>query len=273
MTSFHTMNISDVIIVWDRGISSEVNISDAKKAGYNVICGLAKHKNVQSFLDKIIHKDFVSLQNRVRLKNTVLYCYGKPFLYGRVSGKLVVCFNDEVARFERERRGDKITEAEKIIQKGKKIPEDMSHYFINEKISEAKIAQEGKYDGYSLIFSTQKMTNEDIVKAYFEKDVVEKAFRSMKSVLGLEPIRHWLQERVKTHVFICYLSYLLLSMLNYRLKEKQVCAVEAMGKLSTAYKVYLRNKKTGNEFEKTVLLTKEQEEILSTVDKSLLPSV
>ncbi len=274
MVSFSKMNIHDVFIVWDRGISSEANITDAKRAGYEVICGLANHDNVKPTVEKMIcNKDFVALPNRVRLKNTVLYCKAKRFSYGAVHGKLVVCFNEEAARVKRERRLDKIAEAKKLIEKHKQPSEEMVTYFVDGKVSEAKIAQEQKYDGYSIIFSTQELSTQEIVRAYFEKDVIEKAFRSMKSILGLQPIRHWLEERVKAHVFVCYLSYLLLSMLEYKLKEKRISAVEALDKLSTAYKVYLKNKKTQNEFEKVVLLTQEQQDILKLVDKSLLPSV
>ena len=99
-------------------------------------------------------------------------------------------------------------------------------------------------------------------KAINEKDKVEKAFRSLKSILGLKPIKHWLEERVKSHVFICYLSYLLLSLLEAKLKKTKISAIAGLDKLSTAYKVCLRNKKIKNDFEKIVTLSKEQEKIM-----------
>ena len=67
---------------------------------------------------------------------------------------------------------------------------------------------------------------------------------------------------------------MLISLLDYKLKETEVNALTAIDKLSTAYKVYLKDSKTNNEFEKIVTLTKEQEVIMKAVDKHILkPSV
>jgi transposase len=61
-----------------------------------------------------------------------------------------------------------------------------------------------------------------MVSTYFDKDLVEKSFRSLKGVIKLRPIRHWLYNRVIAHIFICYLAYLLLSLLKYRLNKIEV---------------------------------------------------
>ena len=174
-------------------------------------------------------------------------------------------------QINREKRLDKIETAKQSITKRKKIPENIKKYFKNKKINTKAIKEAEKYDGYTLLFSTKNLPIEKIVKPYFEKDKVEKVFRSLKSVLGLRPIKHWLKERVKSHIFICYLSYLLITLLKHKLKSKNISAISALDKLSTAYKIHLKDPKTKNEFEKTVILTKEQETILKTVNKKLLP--
>jgi hypothetical protein len=38
LVEFHDLNIEDVTLVWDRGVTSEENIIDAKRAGFEVIC-------------------------------------------------------------------------------------------------------------------------------------------------------------------------------------------------------------------------------------------
>ncbi|MBU3913787.1 MAG: IS1634 family transposase [Nanoarchaeota archaeon] len=275
LTSFHNFDFQDVFIVWDRGNTSENNILDAKNAGFEVICGLPIKQKVKKKVDETIRKKkFVDLKNRVRLKNTVLYCIMQRYGYGKVKGNIVICFNEETTRINREKRIDNIYKAKDIIENGKPLPDSMKRYFKGNSIDEKAIKEAQKYDGYSVLFSTKKLSIEQIVKPYFEKDKVEKAFRSLKSVLGLRPIRHWLEERVKAHIFICYLSYLLLSMLEFKLKNSGIGAIEALDKLSTAYKVYLKDKKTKNEFEKIVMLTKEQETIMKAIDKNILkPSV
>jgi len=275
MTSLHELNIEDAYIVWDRGITSEINIIDAKKAGFEVICGLAIKQKIKEKVEDIIkNKKIVQLKNRVRLKNTILYCLKQKYNYGKIRGNIVVCYNEETARLNREKRIDNINNAIKLIKNNKPFSEDLKKYLIGNEINEKELLESQKYDGYSVLFSTKDLETDRIVKPYFEKDKVEKAFRSLKSILGLKPIKHWLEERVKSHIFICYLSYLLISLLDYKLKKTEVNALTAIDRLSTAYKVYLKDSKTNNEFEKIVTLTKEQETIMKAVDKHILkPSV
>lgn len=273
LVEFSYLNVEDVTIVWDRGVTSEINIIDAKRVGFEVICGLAIKQDVQKIVEEMLNNkdEFMQLKNRVRLKNTVIYCIRKKYRYGRVNGYLVLCFNEEKARINKEKRIDQIHKAEELLQKRKPISDGIKKYFnADNSINEKAIRESQKYDGCSVIFSTKNLPVEEIVKPYFEKDKVEKAFRSMKSILGLKPIKHWLEERVRSHIFVCYLSYLLLSLLETKLKKTGISAIAALDKLSTAYKVCLRNKKIKNDFEKIVILTKEQETIIKAVDKHIL---
>jgi len=210
----------------------------------------------------------------MRLQNAVTYCIKQKYNYGKVKGHIVLCFNEETARMNRERRIDNINRAKDLMDKKKPIPFYVKKYFRGKKISERALLAAQKYDGYTVLFSTKQLPIEKIVKPYFEKDKVEKAFRSLKSVLGLRPIKHWIEERVKSHIFICYLSYLLTTLLEYKLKKTDFTAISALDKLTSAYKVYLKDSKTKNEFEKTVMLTTDQEKIMKSVDKNILkPSV
>lgn len=273
LLEFQEYHIEEITIVWDRGCTSEDNLITAKKAGFEVICGLAIKQNVQKEVDQILTKkeQLIQLKNRIRLKNTILYCTKQKYTYGKIKGHLVLCYNEEKARINKEKRIDEIYKAQEKIRKHKEVSEGIKEYFNSDNIiNEKAILEAQRYDGYSVIFSTKDILIEEIVKPYFEKDRVEKAFRSLKSILGLKPIRHWLEERVKAHVFICYLSYLLLSLLESKLKKLDISAIQALDKLLTAYKVSLKNKKTKNEFEKVVTLSKDQEQIIKAVDKKIL---
>ena len=115
-----------------------------------------------------------------------------------------------------------------------------------------------------------KDLQKEVVKIYFGKDLVEKAFRTLKGITQIRPVRHWLEERVKAHIFICYLSYLLLSLLQLKLKKTEFNAINALEELDTMYKVHIKDPKTKNTFTKTVALTKKQEDILKAVNKNLL---
>jgi transposase len=95
---------------------------------------------------------------------------------------------------------------------------------------------------------------------------------SSRSITQLRPVRHWLAERVRAHVFVCYLAYMLLSLLQYRLRKTDFTAESALLELGTMYKVYLRDAKHRFHLSRVVALTKRQELILKTIDRSLLNS-
>ena len=74
-----------------------------------------------------------------------------------------------------------------------------------------QIAEEAALDGlYAIRTSLPKETLDDAasVKAYKSLSMVERAFRCLKTVdLHVRPIHHWLEERVRAHVFLCMLAY------------------------------------------------------------------
>jgi len=77
----------------------------------------------------------------------------------------------------------------------------------------AQIAEEAALDGlYAVRTNLPKETLEDAqtVRAYKSLSQVERAFRCLKTVdLHVRPIHHWLEERVRAHVFLCMLAYYL----------------------------------------------------------------
>ncbi|HII16845.1 TPA: hypothetical protein HA361_02940 [Candidatus Woesearchaeota archaeon] len=140
------------------------------------------------------------------------------------------------------------------------------------KLREHELQEAEKYDGISLLFSTKPLSPEEVTRKYFEKDVVEKAFQSLKGVVKIRPVRKWIAERVRAHVFICFLAYLLIAIMNHKLRKKHqpFNAVEALEELETLYRIHMQNTKTKNTFTKTVAFTRNQEEILNAVDRRLL---
>jgi hypothetical protein len=74
-----------------------------------------------------------------------------------------------------------------------------------------QIADEAALDGlYAVRTSLPKEAIDDhaTVRAYKSLSMVERAFRCLKTVdLHIRPIHHWLEERVRAHVFLCMLAY------------------------------------------------------------------
>lgn len=87
------------------------------------------------------------------------------------------------------------------------ISEDSFRYERDEE----KIAQEAALDGIYVIRTsvpTNVLDAQQTVRSYKGLSVVERAFRSMKTVdLKVRPIHHRLADRVRSHVFLCMLAY------------------------------------------------------------------
>ena len=78
-------------------------------------------------------------------------------------------------------------------------------------ISEQKVAAEAALDGIYVIrtgLPKKQMSGPDAVRSYKALTQVERAFRSLKTVdLKIRPIHHWLEKRVRAHIFLCMLAY------------------------------------------------------------------
>ncbi len=61
-----------------------------------------------------------------------------------------------------------------------------------------------------------------VLKTYRSKDGVEKAFDIIKNLIKVRPIRHWNPDRVRGHIFLCILAYLVVSVAKYVVKKANI---------------------------------------------------
>jgi len=273
INSFARYDIASGIIIYDRGITSEKNIYSVKKIKWDTICGLPSNNVLKKItMEAIAQQKLIDIEHRIKLNNSVFYVFSQDHSIGKTEGKLLICYNESKAKDFRESRYDEIKSAQLLKNNNESIKSELEKYFTKDgKLDHAVIAEDEKYDGFSYIFSTKKLPTEEIMNLYFhDKDIVEKAFQSLKGVINVRPVRHWLYNRVTSHVFICYLSYLLLSLLKLALKEIDMSPMTALRELGSLYKIYMKDQRKGFQLTKTVALTKIQEKILSTIDKKLL---
>jgi transposase len=77
----------------------------------------------------------------------------------------------------------------------------------------AEIAAEAATDGLYIVRTSlpeQTLGDSDTVRSYKSLALVERAFRCIKTVdLNVRPVYHWLEGRVRAHVFLCMLAYYL----------------------------------------------------------------
>ena len=73
------------------------------------------------------------------------------------------------------------------------------------------IAREARLDGIYVVRTSvpaDTMAAAETVQAYKDLARVERAFRCLKTVdLEIRPVRHWMADRVRAHVFLCLLAY------------------------------------------------------------------
>jgi transposase len=224
-------------IIMDRGFFSKDIIEDLKQLGMHVIVGVKQTKVIQNqYLNKVIREEIYTRKHQVILKETIVYT--KTFDY--LGGKLIVIYNPSLEVLKRDKMiADK--------EKGEGI----------------------KYVGYSLVYHNTDFTEASVVKKYFEKDIVERAFKTLKGPLSLRPIRVWLRRHVEAHVKICYLAMCLITLLDYKSRKIKISGIEALKLLKQIYKVQLKHSATHQQWEKVVTMSKSQRDLLKVINCSV----
>jgi len=78
------------------------------------------------------------------------------------------------------------------------------------RIDTAKIASESLLDGKFLVStSSMKMDAADVVAGYKQLWAIERVFRDMKNILDIRPVYHHLDDRIRSHILICWLAMVL----------------------------------------------------------------
>lgn len=208
-----------VVWVMDRGMTSDENRRILQKAGGQYILGEKLRGN---------HMSEMALRQPGRFKVIADNLHVKQVYVGEGTGRrrYVIAYNPQQAeadRITREQNLDRLRcELEVINTKKRKKPhcrlllhQAMGRY-VKElksgklKIDLAKVKQEEALDGkYLLSTSDESLSVEDIALGYKQLLEVERAFRTLKSSLSLRPIYHSKDDRIRSHVLICWLALLL----------------------------------------------------------------
>jgi len=92
-----------------------------------------------------------------------------------------------------------------FIEKNRKSKKIVGYSLNQEEIDQAK-----KFDGiFVLLSSRYDLEPSKVVESYKNLKEVEILFDDLKNFVDIRPIRHWLEVRVRAHVFICVLALLL----------------------------------------------------------------
>jgi transposase len=222
---FQDLGIKKGMFVFDRGFSSETVQNQLKHKDWMVLCGLKISKTLRELAKKETQTGgLLNAKNQILSGNTIFYVKLSSLKIGNSLGKIAICYNPKKAIKIRDSLKKEVKEASEGFRTLSKIKPKLQKYFHSSgRILEEKIEKDIEFSGYSFVFCTNRdLSAQEIVRYYFDKDLIEKAFGILKSVIRIRPIRHYLRRRVYAHAFICFLSLLLLSIIRYRLSKLKI---------------------------------------------------
>ena len=266
-----------VVFVGDRGMVTESNLKLLRESdGYGFLVGMTRRQNpeAETLIDRVDEAKWIDgpMGITAREKKEPPRTRVQEVPCDREGVRVFVVDSDERRAYEERQRTQTMQRAREALEKVQtrvargrlKQPEKIGaaveramqkhrgyRYYAWE-LKDGKLAisehpvnlpREKKYEGKYLIQTDQSdMTPEEAVSHYKELNEVERGFRSMKNPLGMRPIWHHADRRVKAHIFVATLSFLIERMLERGLKDAGVplSAQSALESLKTIRHVQFR---------------------------------
>jgi len=243
--------VKKIILVGDRGMVSNAFLSSLDEQGYEYIVGMKmrKLKHMQRILRSEEPWETVEPIETVRDTTLTLRTSEKEVIQKRSPlqvqevffqyKRYVICLNPQEASYDQTTREIVVQKLQEKLNEGgvKSLIANAAYKrFVKVEGTRAQIDQEvisaeALYDGkYILHTNNQTLSAKEIALNYKHLWRVERSFRELKSTLDLRPIFHWSEPRVRGHVMVCVLSYLLESLLRKKLKDQNIdcCFKELM---------------------------------------------
>lgn len=244
----NTLAIKNILFVADKGMLSPDNIVElqklAKEDGYTYILSQSARTGYENLKPYLSQKEAWT-----KLSDTLSFTKTKD--------GLILCLNPDTAKKAMHTRSEKLTKLSEFIRtelaKATKTKRPQKTNTIHDRIiKKLHISHAGKYfdskdtfkkrediiekeellDGVWVLTGNAPLSPEEMIEAYKQEATIESSFRVIKDVVELRPIYHYNPQRVRAHVFICVLSYLVARLLEKKtgqsikmLKEKYMTSV------------------------------------------------
>jgi len=234
--------IGKVILVGDRGMISQKNLKSLHDKGYQYILGFR--------MRAIPKKERYWVLSKADLKKVRKDLHWKEVIYQ--DQRLLVCYNPERAKLDAKRREDILARIREKIKDGSILSVvDNANYkkFLKIKgekprLDPEQIERDESYDGLYVLTTNTKLSGKQIIDSYKDLWQVEHAFRSLKTELETGPIFHWKEERIKAHVMICFLAFVMRTIFYKKLRAEDPAAsyTEVINDLKQLHAVKLKIK-------------------------------
>ncbi|EQB65826.1 MAG: Transposase [Thermoplasmatales archaeon E-plasma] len=267
-----------ITLVWDRGFVSRANIDYALEQKYHVLSG-GPHTSsevndwISKYEDSVIEK-----------RENIMEMPGERGIYfkdeiGTLFGhtcRIVIIIDPEkrdrtrterdlaIQRLETETSGKIISGLKASLSPIVKPAKGRRGY----EIDSSEEAKARKQDGRSLLFCTDiSMPGKEIVKTYFQKDRVEKAFRYLKGDASLSPVRYQLPGRVEAYLSVVnFIAYEIMAAIMWKIDfhSMRISYEDLMDKLSAISEVVLVRK--GKRIYRWTTVSQEMQKLLKPFD-------
>jgi len=298
-------NVKRCIFVGDNSMSTPENIELLRDNNYEYILSLKifKDSRVSEILKGFTldeYRLFKSLKDNLFIKELP-----SPVSSFRPDERVIICYNPERAKKTKQNRQTRIQESREYLQaiidapakkgrskKPEKVASKVDRFLRKKKtnkyfscgftkdgvfeynLKSETINQAEKADGiWILVTNAKNLKPEEVALGYRTLYEVENAFREIKHFLRIRPVYHYKELRVRAHVFICVLAFLLEKFLEKKLKQSQLklSSQKALQKLTTIRMVTC--KIMGKSISKITKIVKEQKGIYTALGIKDIPKI
>jgi hypothetical protein len=226
------------IVVADRGMLTYANIAYLENNGYKYILAY-KIKNISNELkEHIANLIFINdgVIHTLEYKKDIEYKdnYNKKQKLS-IKQRLILTYSSKRAKKDKKTREKAIKKIEKELSKKSITKSDLKLYYyakyldiddkcnIKYSLNPNKIVQDKKFDGIKG-FTTNDFTlnPNDVISHYKNQYDVEEAFKISKTDLKIRPIYHRLENRIKAHILISFVSYAIYKEFDRKLKINNI---------------------------------------------------
>jgi hypothetical protein len=225
-------------LVWvaDRGFASAANRAYlARGGGHYIHAEKLRHTNTEAAAALARPGRYHNVADNLRVKE-VWVAPGGSTDQGARTERFVVCHNPDAANRDAAVRQRLIEHLSALIEGSDAWSKPKRDEFVGSlktkpglrrllrrtkagllRIDRAAADREAHYDGKWLLRTSDlTLTAEDLAAAYKQLLAVERGWRDCKSSLGLRPVYHHREDRIRAHIQLCWLALLLIRVAETR---------------------------------------------------------
>ena len=225
-------------LVWvaDRGFASAANRAYLTRGGGHYIhAEKLRHTNTEAAAALARPGRYRTVADNLRVKEVAVAPGGEgDGDEGARTQRFVICHNPEQAERDQQVRTNLVTHLTQLIDGSDdwttrrrdelvgslKTKPGLRRYLRRTKVGllrvdQAAIKRETHLDGKWLLrTSDTTLTPDDLAAAYKQLLAVERGWRDFKGALGLRPVFHYREDRIRAHIQLCWLALLLLRVIE-----------------------------------------------------------